>query len=338
MTEAASAIPADMTYIRIDGAGPPDVLRPDRMPVPRPGPGDVLVRVSAAGINRPDVLQRLGNYPPPPGASDVPGLEIAGTIVAVGEGVAADRVGEAVCALVHSGGYAEYCLASDPLALPIPDGLDMIQGGALPETFFTVWTNIFERGRLTTGETVLIHGGSSGIGTTAIQLAKAFGARVVVTVGNAEKAEACRNLGADLAINYRTEDFVAEAKAFTDGKGPDLILDMVGGSYIPRNISCAAVEGRIVQIAFLESPKVEVNFAPLMIKRLTFTGSTLRPRSVDQKAVIANALHDMVWPLLAAGTVRPVIHHVLPLTEAAEAHRLMEESGHIGKIMLETGL
>ncbi|MCA8907525.1 MAG: NAD(P)H-quinone oxidoreductase [Rhodospirillaceae bacterium] len=332
----ATAVPAEMTYIRLHGHGGPEVLEPDRMAVPSPGPGEVLVRVAAAGVNRPDVEQRRGNYPPPPGASDVPGLEIAGTIVAVGEGVAPARMGEEVCALVHSGGYAEYCVASDPLALPVPKGFSMVQAAAVPETFFTVWTNVFDRGRLAPGETLLVHGGSSGIGTTAIQLAKAFGSRVVVTVGNALKADACLKLGADRTINYNTEDFVEEVKAFTGGKGPDLILDMVGGSYIPRNIRCAAPGGRIVQIGFLESPKVEINFAPLMVKRLTYTGSTLRPRSVAEKAEIAEALSAKVWPLLEAGTVGPVIHTVLSLAEAAEAHRLMEESRHIGKIMLET--
>ena len=331
-------LPPEMTYIRIDGFGGPEVLKPDRMPVPRPGPGEVLVRVGAAGVNRPDVLQRQGGYPPPPGATDVPGLEIAGTIVAVGDEGAAARVGQTVCALVQSGGYAEYCLAADPLATPVPAGLTLLQAAALPETFYTVWTNVFDRGRLVAGETVLIHGGSSGIGTTAIQLAKAFGARVIATVGNEAKAEACRTLGADLTILYGSQDFVAEAKAVTDGKGPDLILDMVGGDYIARNIACVAADGRIVQIAFLKGAKAEVNFAPLMLKRITFTGSTLRPRPVAMKAEIARALTQKVWPLLAAGRVRPVIDTVLPLAEAAEAHRLMEESRHIGKIMLETGL
>ena len=330
------SLPADMAYIRMAGPGGPDVLVPDRMPVPTPAAGEVLVKVEAAGVNRPDVLQRLGAYPPPKGASDVPGLEVAGTIVAVGDGVDAGRIGQAVCALVHSGGYAAYCVASDPLATPVPDGLDWVQAAAVPETFYTVWTNVFDRGGLTAGETILVHGGSSGIGTTAIQLAKAFGARVIVTVGSAEKAAACRDLGADLAIPYREQDFVAEAKAFTDGRGPDLILDMVGGSYIPRNIDCVAVDGRIVQIAFLEAAKVTVNFAPLMVKRVTLTGSTLRPRSVTQKAEIARALTQNVWPLLAAGQIAPVIHTVLPLHQAADAHRLMETSQHIGKIILRT--
>ena len=331
-------LPPDMAYIRIDGFGGPDALTADRMPVPQPGPGEVLVRVTAAGVNRPDVLQRQGGYPPPPGATDVPGLEIAGTIVAIGDGVAPGRLGEVVCALVQSGGYADYCLAADPLATPVPRGLTVLQAAALPETFYTVWTNVFDRGRLVAGETVLIHGGSSGIGTTAIQLAKAFGARVVVTVGTEAKAEACRKLGADLAVLYASQDFVAEAKAFTDGKGPDLILDMVGGDYIGRNIACVAADGRIVQIAFLKGGKAEVNFVPLMLKRITFTGSTLRPRPVAMKAEIARALTQKVWPLLTAGKVTPVIDTVLPLADAAQAHRLMEESRHIGKIMLETGL
>ena len=328
-----AALPSDMAFIESTAAGGPEVLQPARMAVPRPGPGEVLIEVAAAGVNRPDVLQRTGSYPPPPGASDVLGLEVAGTIVAVGDGVAASRLGERVCALVHSGGYAEYCLASEPLCLPVPQGFSMIEAAALPETFFTVWTNVFERGRLQPGETVLIHGGSSGIGTTAIQLAKAKGAHVIVTVGSADKAMACRELGADHAIDYKTEDFVQRVKEITKS-GVDLILCMVGGSYIQRNFRALALEGRLVQIAFLEGAKAEVDFTLLMIKRLTFTGSTLRPRTVAQKAAIAAALRAEVWPLLEHGSIRPVISQVLPLAEAAEAHALMEESRHIGKIML----
>ena len=334
--DSASGIAAEMTFIRIDGPGGPEVLKPARMPVPSPGAGEVLVRVAAAGVNRPDVLQRQGSYPPPPGASDVPGLEIGGTIVAVGAGVDPARIGEAVCALVQSGGYAEYCLAADPLALPVPRGLDLLHAAALPETVFTVWTNVVERGGLQAGDTFLVHGGSSGIGTIAIQLAKALGARVFTTVGNAEKAEACRALGADRVVLYREEDFVNVVKSMTDGRGADVILDMVGGPYMQRNIAAVATEGRIVQIAFLEGPKMTVNLAPMMVKRAWLTGSTLRPRSVADKAAIAAALTETVWPMLEAGTVRPLIHATLPLEEAAEAHRRMEESAHIGKIMLKT--
>ena len=331
-----AALPSEMTYIRSTGAGGPEVLEPARMAVPQPGAGEVLIEVAAAGVNRPDVLQRTGSYPPPPGASDVLGLEVAGTIRAVGEGVAASRIGERVCALVHSGGYADYCLAADPLCLPVPKGFSMLEAAALPETFFTVWTNVFERGRLQPGETVLIHGGSSGIGTTAIQLAKVKGAHVIVTVGSAEKALACKELGADHAIDYKTEDFVKRVKDITKS-GVDLILCMVGGSYIQRNFKALAVEGRLVQIAFLEGARAEVDFTLLMIKRLTFTGSTLRPRTVAQKTAIAEALRAEVWPLLEHGSLRPVISTVLPLAEAAKAHALMEESRHIGKIMLAVG-
>ena len=329
-----AALPSDMLFIESTGGGGPEVLRPARMPVPEPGPGEVLVEVHAAGVNRPDVLQRSGNYPPPPGASNVLGLEIAGTIVKLGDGVSGDRLGEPVCALVHSGGYAEYCVASAPLCLPVPKGFSMIEAAALPETYFTVWTNVFERGGLVAGETILIHGGSSGIGTTAIQLAKVKGAHVIVTVGSAAKALACKEFGADHAIDYKTEDFVARVKAITKN-GVDLILCMVGGSYIQRNFQALKVEGRLVQIAFLGGAKAEVDFTALMIKRLTFTGSTLRPRTVAQKTSIAEALRAEVWPLLAHGSVRPVISRVLPLAEAAKAHALMEESRHIGKIMLD---
>ncbi len=331
-----SALPTEMTYVQSSGSGGPDVLRPGRMPVPEPGPGEVLVKVAAAGVNRPDVLQRTGNYPPPPGASNVLGLEVAGEIVAVGEGVSPDRIGEQVCALVHSGGYAEYCVASEPLCLPVPSGFSMIEAAALPETFFTVWTNVFDRGRLREGETLLIHGGSSGIGTTAIQLAKAFGARVIVTAGSQEKCDACVKLGADHAIDYRREDFVARAREICP-EGVDLVLDMVGGSYVERNFKVLKIEGRLVQIAFLQSSRVEIDLTPLMVKRLTFTGSTLRPRTVAQKAEIAASLREHVWPLLESGRVKPVINTVLPLGEAARAHALMEESAHVGKIMLVTG-
>ncbi len=329
-----TAIPTEMTYIRIERPGPPEVLVPDRTEVPAPGPGEVLIKVAAAGINRPDVLQREGGYPPPPGATNVPGLEVAGTIATVGAGVERWRVGDPVMALVSSGGYAEYCLAPAPQVLPIPPGLTPTEAGGIPETFFTVWTNVFERGRLGPGESFLVHGGSSGIGTTAIQLAHAFGATVFATVGNADKQRACEALGARRAIDYRSEDFVAVVKAGTGGQGVDVILDMVGGPYVERNLQALAVEGRLVQIAWLQGPKVQANFMQLMLKRLTWTGSTLRPRSIEQKGLIASALEARVWPLLAAGKVKPLIHATFPLREAAAAHRLMESSQHVGKIVL----
>ena len=330
------AVPTEMAYIRIERPGPPEVLVSDRMAVPRPGPGEVLIKVAAAGINRPDVLQRQGLYPPPPGASDVPGLEVAGEIVATGAEVDRWRPGDRVMALVSSGGYAQYCVAPAPQVLPIPAGLSEVEAGGIPETFFTVWTNVFERGRLCPGETLLVHGGSSGIGTTAIQLANAFGAIVLTTVGGPEKQEACLRLGAKRAIDYRNEDFVAVARAETGGKGVDVILDMVGGTYVERNLHALAVEGRLVQIAWLEGAKVQANFMPLMLKRLTWTGSTLRPRSVAEKGEIARALEAKVWPLLAAGRLRPPVHATFPLAEAAAAHALMESSRHIGKIVLTT--
>ncbi len=288
----------------------------------------------AAGVNRPDVLQRQGGYPPPKGASDIPGLEIAGTVVALGKGVTRWQEGDEVCALVAGGGYAEFCTVPEPQALPVPAGLDLVRAAALPETFFTVWTNVFERGRLRSGETFLVHGGSSGIGTTAIQLASAFGARVFATAGNSMKCQACERLGAERAINYRDEDFVAVIQEVTEGRGVDVILDMVGGDYIQKNISLLATEGRLVNIAFLKGSKVELNFVPVMLKRLTLTGSTLRPRSVAEKGLIARALEEKVWPLLARGRIAPVIEGRFPLTRAADAHRLMETSAHIGKIVL----
>jgi putative PIG3 family NAD(P)H quinone oxidoreductase len=332
-----SPLPAEMTYIDLPSFGGPECLVPARGPVPQPGPGDVLVKVAAAGVNRPDVNQRQGSYNPPPGASPVPGLEIAGEIVALGAGVSEWGIGDTVCALVAGGGYAEYCVAPAPQCLPVPQGLSLLEAAALPETYFTVWTNLFERGQLTAGETVLIHGGSSGIGTTAIQLARAFGARIFTTVGSPEKARACVDLGAERAISYREEDFVAVVRELTDGKGVDLILDMVGGDYIPRDVEALAVEGRLVQIAFLKPSKIEFDFRPMMVKRLTITGSTLRPRTVAEKAAIAQALHRKVWPLLEAGDVRPIIFQTFPLAQAAAAHALMESSRHIGKIMLDCG-
>lgn len=327
-------LPATMTAIEIAEPGGPEVLRPTAAPVPRPGPGEVLIEVAFAGVNRPDVIQRTGGYPPPPGASPLPGLEIAGTVVALGEGATGYALGDAVCALVAGGGYAEYCVAPVPQVLPVPRGFSLEQAAALPETFFTVWTNVFERGGLRAGEAFLVHGGSSGIGTTAIQLAKAFGATVFTTAGSAEKCRACEELGADRAIHYREEDFVAVVKEATGKRGVDLILDMVGGDYIARNIDALAPDGRHVSIAFLAGPKVTFNMQKVMVKRLTLTGSTLRPRPVAEKGAIAAALRAQVWPLLEAGQVAPVLHKTFPLAEAAAAHALMESSAHIGKILL----
>lgn len=327
-------IPETMTAIGIAAPGGPDVLRPETRTVPKPGTGQILVAIAAAGVNRPDVLQRLGGYTPPPGASDIPGLEFAGTVAARGVGAGRFAIGQQVCALVPGGGYAEYAVVDESNALPVPSGFSLTEAGAVPETYFTVWTNVFQRGRLQAGESFLVHGGSSGIGTTAIQLAKAFGATVLATAGSDEKCRACRDLGADHAINYRTEDFVAAAKAATGGRGVDVILDMVGGDYIDRNYEAAADQGRIVQIAFLNGPKTSANFSRLMLKRLTHTGSTLRPRTVSEKAAIAAELHEKVWPLLEAGRCKPQIHATFPLARAADAHRLMESSAHIGKIVL----
>jgi NADPH:quinone reductase len=321
-----------MRHITVEKSGGPEGMKLADGPDPKPADGEVLIEVAYAGINRPDVLQRQGGYPPPPGASPILGLEVAGKVV---KAAGSWKVGDEVCALVSGGGYAELCAAPAPQCLPIPGGLGLLEGAALPETFFTVWTNVFQRGRLQKGETIIVHGGTSGIGTTAIQLAHAFGARVFATAGSDEKCAFCRKIGADEAINYRSQDFVAEVKRITDGKGVELILDMVGGPYLEKNVRCLAVEGRLVQIAFLQSSKVELDFLPMMLKRLTLTGSTLRPRSVEQKAAIARELHEKVWPLLEAGTVRPVIHKVFPLEQAAEGHRLMESSQHIGKIMLK---
>jgi putative PIG3 family NAD(P)H quinone oxidoreductase len=332
--EIAMQIPAEMRAIEIKQPGGPEVLVPARRPVPKPGEGEVLIRVAAAGVNRPDVLQRQGGYAPPPGASDLPGLEVAGEIVAVGPHAPRWQVGDRVTALVAGGGYAGYCAAPAPQCLPIPGALSLTEAAALPETFFTVWTNVFERGRLQAGESLLVHGGSSGIGTTAIQLASRSGSRVFTTAGSPEKCSKCKELGASIAIDYKTEDFVQVIARETGGKGVDVILDMVGGDYINRNLQCLAVEGRLVQIAFLKGAKAEINFASLMIKRQTITGSTLRPRSVAEKGAIARALEDRVWPLVAAGEVRPQIHATFPLEQAAEAHRLMESSAHVGKIML----
>jgi putative PIG3 family NAD(P)H quinone oxidoreductase len=328
-------LPESMTAITIREPGGPEVLVPTERPVPRPAAGQILIRVEAAGINRADALQRQGNYSPPKGVPlDVPGLEVAGEVVAVGEGGDQGILGSRVTALVSGGGYSQYCVVPEGSTLPWPKGYDAVQAAALPEAMFTVWSNVFDRGRLQPGEILLVHGGASGIGTTAIQLAKAFGSTVIVTAGSPERCEKCRQLGADLAIDYKKEDFVQAVKDFTDGHGADAILDMVGGEYIGRNYRAAAVEGRIVQIAFQAGPEAQANFGALMMKRLTHTGSTLRPREDAYKAELAERLKAKVWPLLDAGQVKPIIDAVLPLTEAAEAHRRLE-GGHFGKIMLK---
>ena len=329
-----SPLPAQMTAIVIRAPGGPEMLVPEQVPVSQPGAREVLVKVAAAGVNRPDVMQRKGLYPPPPGATDIPGLEIAGEVVALGAEVTRWKLGDKVMALVVGGGYAQLCVAHESHALPIPSNLSPVEAAAIPETFFTVWHNAFERGRLQAGETLLVHGGSSGIGTAAIQLAKARGARVITTAGTAHKCEACRKLGADVAINYKDEDFVAATKAATHGRGADVILDMVGGDYIGRNYEAAAVEGRVVQIAFQGTPKATVDFRRIMLKRLTHTGSTLRARSIEDKGAIARAVEQHVLPLIEAGRVRPVIDSTFPLAQAAAAHARMETSEHIGKIVL----
>jgi NADPH2:quinone reductase len=323
-----------MRVVEIARPGPPDVLRIAERPRPSPGPGEVLIKVVAAGVNRPDVLQRLGKYPPPPGASDIPGLEVSGHIEERGDGVVQWRPGDAVCALVAGGGYAEYCVAPQAQCLRPPDAVSLIEAAGIPETFFTVWSNVFERGRLQRNETILIHGGSSGIGTTAIQLAGAFGARVFTTAGTEEKCEACLRLGAELAVNYRSTDWVAACKEATSGRGVDVILDMVGGDYVTRNLDLLAVEGRLVQIAFLKTSKVELDLMQVMRRRLTITGSTLRPRSPEEKGQIARALEQKVWPLIEDGRVKPIVHARFPLERTADAHAMMEAGEHIGKILL----
>src|SRR6266576_3350557 len=327
-------VPARMTAIVIRTPGAPDVLVPEERPVVQPGAGEVLIKVAASGVNRPDVMQRKGQYPPPAGATDIPGLEIAGEVVALGTAVARWKTGDKVMALVVGGGYAEYCPAYESHCLPVPAKLSMVEAAAVPETFFTVWYNTFERGKLKAGETLLVHGGSSGIGTAAIQLAKAAGARVITTAGTAEKCAACKALGADVAINYKAEDFVAATKAATGGKGADVILDMVGGDYVERNYEAAAVEGRVVQIAFQGSYKATVDFRRLMLKRLTHTGSTLRARSVPDKGALAKAVEMHVLPLIASGKVRPLIDSTFPFIQACAAHARMETSAHIGKTVL----
>jgi putative PIG3 family NAD(P)H quinone oxidoreductase len=329
-----ASVPETMTAVEISKPGGPEVLVACSVATPKPAAGQILVKVAAAGVNRPDVQQRIGAYPPPAGHSQLPGLEIAGTVAAVGSGGGRWKVGDAVCALVNGGGYAEYTIAEDAVALPIPGGLDMVRAAAVPETFFTVWNNVFERGRLTAGEWFLVHGGSSGIGTTAIQLAKAFGAKVIATAGSADKCKACLDLGADRAINYKSEDFVAAAKEATGGKGVNVTLDMIGGDYTERNMVAAAEDARIVQIATLGGADVKLNIARLMVKRVTLTGSTLRPRTREVKAGFAQALESKVWPLLAAGKIKVVLDSTFPLAKAADAHRRLESSQHIGKIVL----
>ena len=327
-------LPAQMTVVGISRPGGPEVLVPETRAVPKPGPGEILVKVAAAGVNRPDVAQRSGAYPPPPGASDLPGLEIAGEVVALGAGATRHKLGDKVMSLVAGGGYAQYCIAQDAQAMSVPAALSMLEAGATPETLMTVWHNVFERGALQPGETLLVHGGSSGIGTMAIQLATAFGSKVIVTVGSQDKADACLALGAVRAINYKSEDFVAAVKAETSGVGANVILDMVGGDYIERNYDTAAIDGRIVQIAFLGGPKATVNFSKLMIKRLHHTGSTLRPRSNTDKAAMVAAIEAKVMPLLREGRVKPIMDSTFPLDKAADAHRRLETSAHIGKIVL----
>ena len=329
-----SGAPPVMTAVEIARPGDPDVLTPVSRPTPAPGAGEVLIRVAAAGVNRPDLMQRQGKYPPPPGAPDIPGLEVAGVVAVVGPGTPRWRPGDRVLALVAGGGYAEYCVAPGPQCLPVPSSLSMEEAGALPETLFTVWTNVFERGRLRAGESFLVHGGSSGIGTMAVQLASARGARVFATAGSADKCAAVARLGAERGIDYHAEDFVAVLKEATGGRGVDVVLDMVGGDYVARNLELLAVDGRLVQIAFLRGSRVQIDLNPLMRKRLTFTGSTLRPRSVEEKGAIARAIEAEVWPLVERGLLRPVIHARFPLREASRAHAELEAGQHVGKVVL----
>jgi len=327
-------LPQMMTAVEISEFGDADVLKPVQMPLPPVGAGDLLIKVAAAGVNRPDIMQRSGMYPAPKGASEIPGLEISGEIVALGEDVTGWAMGDKLCALVAGGGYAEYCTAPAGQCLPVPEGLSLVDAAALPETFFTVWSNVFDRGGLKEGETFMVHGGTSGIGTTAIQLARAFGATVITTSGTDEKAAFCRKLGADLSINYKSQDFAEEVKNFTRGKGVDVLLDMIAGDYIRKNFTVMAVEGRIVMIAVQRGPKIKANILPIMLKRLTFTGSTLRARETAFKAEIAQNLKQKVWPLIAEGKIRPVISRKFPLADAAKAHHYLESGKNIGKILL----
>lgn len=331
---AQMTVPKNMRAVQIRQPGGPEVLEPAARPVPTPKPNEILIKVAAAGVNRPDVLQRSGNYPVPPDASDLPGLEVAGEVAAAGAAVSQWKTGDKVCALVHGGGYAEYCVAPEAQALPVPKGLSLIEAASLPETFFTVWGNVYDRGRLAPGESLLVQGGTSGIGVTAIQLAVATGNRVFATAGSDEKCAACLRLGAEKAINYRTQDFAAEIKAATGGKGVNVILDMVGGDYVPKELKCLADEGRLVFIAFLRGPKTELDINEVMRRRLTVTGSTLRPRSAQFKGYLARNLREKVWPLIEAGRIKPQIYKTFALEQAADAHRLMESSQHIGKIVL----
>ena len=329
--------PETMTAMGFDAPGGPEVFRPETLPVPVPGKLQVLIKVDHAGVNRPDVIQRQGFYPPPPGASPIPGLEVSGTVVAIGEGAAPEMLNRRVCALVSGGGYAEYCLAHAGHCLHVPHGMDMAAAAAIPETLFTVWHNVFERGWARDGETLLVHGGTSGIGTMAIQLAKEFGLSVVTTAGSEDKCEAARRIGADLAINYKTQDFVEKVNAFTDGRGADVVLDMVSGDYVQRNLDCLAVDGRHVTIAVLGGLKAEINMAKLMSKRQTMTGSTLRPRSDEFKALLADEIYNHAWPLFEDGTIAPVMDEIFPLAEVSAAHARMEAGDHIGKIVLKVG-
>ena len=323
-----------MRAVEITKPGPPEVLKPADRPKPTPKPHEILIKVAAAGVNRPDVLQRTGNYPVPPDASDLPGLEVSGVVESTGSAVKMWKAGDQVCALVHGGGYAEYCTAPEVQALPVPRGLSLVDAASLPETFFTVWGNVYERGRLAPGESLLVQGGSSGIGVTAIQMAKATGNRVFATAGSDEKCAACLRLGAERAINYKTEDFEKEVLAATGGKGVNVILDMVGGDYVPKELKCLADDGRLVFIAFLRGPKTELDINAVMRRRLVLTGSTLRPRPVEFKGHLAGNLREKIWPLIEAGKIKPEIYKTFPLEQAAEAHRLMESSQHIGKLVL----
>ena len=332
----SSDLPKEMNCIEIPEPGPePEALQLGARPVPTPGAGEILIEVAAAGVNRPDLMQRRGQYPPPPGVSDIPGLEIAGRVAALGERDTGWQIGDEVTALVAGGGYAEYCVAPSAQALAVPDGLSMIEAAALPETYFTVWSNVFDRGRLAPGETLLVQGGSSGIGTAAIMIAANLGNPIIATAGTEEKCQACRDLGAALAINYKTQDFAEEVNKFTGGRGVDVILDMVGGDYLPRELYCLAADGRISVIATLGGSNAEINVTKLMLKRHTISGSTLRTRSVEFKGAIADALRAQVWPLIEAGQIKPQVFAILPLAEAAEAHRILEEGRHIGKVMLQ---
>lgn len=333
----SNALPAQMRAVEISKPGGPDVLKIAQRPTPAPRPGEVVIAVAAAGVNRPDCFQRAGSYAPPPGASDLPGLEVAGTVAALGEGVTQWKIGDEVCALTPGGGYAQYCATPASHCLPVPRGFTLTQAASLPETLFTVWINVFERARLSPGETLLVQGGSSGIGVTAIQLARAFGYRVFATAGSADKCAACERLGAERAINYRTEDFVEVVRQLTAGKGVDVILDMVGGDYVPRELKCLASDGRLSIIAFLGGTKATLDMGDILYRRLTITGSTLRPRSIEYKAQVAKSLREKVWPLLETGRLEPVIYQTFPLDQAAAAHALMESSVHIGKIVLLQG-